>query len=432
MERFANRGGNYNNGSTAGPAYCNFNNRRSNTNAFRPVFVASQMPGVYGHQDGAYNKKSFAPSSYEENTLCLGRPVGDQYLRPPYRAFFSTTMKTHNNLWLSIIDFENLYLAYREAARCKRYRKEVLKFTENLEENLITLHNELAWGYYEPSAPKEFYVTIPKKRLISAPAFRDRVVHHALCSVIEPLIDARFIHDTYACRKGKGNHRAVARVRSLCASAQRQWGDYYAYKGDIKGFFPSIPHDRLKSSIRRIIFDPCVLDLIDLIIDSHPGARGLPIGALTSQLLANLYLSSLDHFAKTELRISHYVRYMDDFVLLACNSRAARESGECLTEYVVSELDMQMNSKSSVVKGSSGLPFCGFRVWPDRIMPAKPAFRRGVRRLRHMRDLYRSGKIGSHKAAASVASFIAHYKHCAASRSVRSVLSKLILERKSA
>jgi len=422
MERFANRGGNYNNTSNAGPSYCNFNNRRSNTNAFRPVFVGSLMYTVQGPYTGAFDKKSLVPSC-KENKHFSGRPVG--ILRPPYRSSF--IVKTYTNLWSRIIDFESLLAAYRRASKCKRYTRDVLMFTENLEENLIQLQNEMVWKMYQPTPPREFYITVPKRRLIAAPAFRDRVVHHALCAVIEPLLERRFIFDSYACRLGKGNHAGVARLQYFEKLAHEKWGSYYAYKGDIKGYFPSIPHDILKRVIRSTIADRDVLDLLDTIIDSS-GVKGLPIGALTSQLMANLYLDNLDHFVKETLQCKFYLRYMDDFVVLVPRKEEAKDIESKISLYVEDVLSLEMNPKSGIVKESNGIHFCGFRVWPTHILPAKPAFRRAVRRLKHLANQYGEGKISQKQARQSVMSFIAHYKHSNSQRSVQSALDKIVFK----
>lgn len=423
MERFANRGGNYNNTSNAGPSYCNFNNRRSNTNAFRPVFVGRQMRTVQGPCAGAFDKKSLDPSLCWENNNYPGRPVG--IFRPPYQGSF--IVKTYTNLWPRVIDFESLLAAYRRASKCKRYSRDVLVFTENIEENLIQLQNELVWKMYRPSPPREFYVNVPKRRLITAPAFRDRVVHHALCAVIEPLLEHRFIFDSYACRPGKGNHAGVARLQYFERLAHEKWGSYYAYKGDIKGYFPSIPHDILKQVIRHTIADRDVLDLLDTIIDSS-GVKGLPIGALTSQLMANLYLDKLDHFVKETLQCRFYLRYMDDFVVLTPGKAEAKDIESKISLYVEDVLSIEMNPKSGIVKESNGIHFCGFRVWPTHILPAKPVFRRAIRRLKHLAEQYGEGKISQDQARQSVMSFIAHYKHSNSQRSMQSALDKIVFK----
>jgi len=420
MERFVHRGGNYNNTSNAGPRYSNANNRRANTNAFRLVFIERQLHDPYGVYVSAIDKKSFNPSPNGENMERCVRPVG--FARPPYRTDF--IMKTYNNLWDRIISFENLLFAYRLAAKQKHYRPEVLEFSVNLEENIIELQNELVWGLYKASPPRQFYVFEPKKRLITAPAFRDRVVHHALCTIIEPLFDKRFIFDSFACRIGKGNTHVVSRLQKLTREARRLYGEFYAFKGDIKSFFPSINIHVLREIIKKTISDPCVLQLIETILEPS-GDTGLPIGALTSQLFANITLDALDHFVKETLRVKFYVRYMDDFVVLAKSAKEATRIAQDIEAFIVLILGLSMNPKSTVVKWNSGIKFCGFRVWPTHITPLKPAFKKSIRRLRKLLYLYNAGHIGIEKFRSSLMSFLGHYKHCNAHRSIKAVLNKL-------
>jgi len=423
MKRCARRAGGYSGASVAGPKCVRAFPRRSGTSAFALVFIEGQFPLAHGLQVRAVNKKSFIPTLQRGNIYRPMRPVGD--IRPPHCADFYM-MKTYNNLWHELVSFENLYASYRKAAKCKYYRQEVLKFSENLEENLIEIQNELIWSMYKPSSPRLFYVYEPKLRLISAPVFRDRIVHHALCSVIEPLIDKKLIYDTYACRVGKGTVAAVQRVQHFTRLAKRNYGSYYVFKGDIHSFFPSINHDILKAQIRRTISDKRVLWLIDTIIDSA-GEVGLPIGALTSQLFANLLLGSLDHYIKEELRIRYYVRYMDDLVLVLRSKSEAREAEAAINNYIVQKLGLAMNGKSQVISGRQGIPFCGFRIWPTHICPTKPTLRRGKRRLRKLAYLYNRGELELATFRASLMSFLGHYKYCNSNRSVESVLKTIVL-----
>lgn len=423
MKRFALRAGNYNNTSNAGPKYCNANNRRSNANAFGVVFIDSQLHDPHGVHVRAFDKKSPIPASHEANNTRCVRPVG--FSRPPYCTTF--IMKTYNNIWNEIISFENILLAYRKAAKCKRYLPEVLEFSKDLEENIIEIQNELIWGKYVPSKPTLFYVYEPKKRLISAPVFRDRIVHHALCSVIDPLLDRRFIYDSYACRVGKGNLAVVKRLQEIERKASIEYGSFYCFNGDIKSFFPSIPGDILKLAIRKVIFDRKSLNLIDTFVD-FGGPIGIPIGALLSQLLANLMLDSLDHYIKDELGYRYYVRYMDNFAILTKTSAEARDIEEKVSLFVARVLGLRINPKSCIIKGSSGVNFCGFRVWTTHIKPLKPAFRRAVRRIKKKALLYNEGMIPIGSFRASLVSFLGHYKHCNANKSIESALDKIVLK----
>lgn len=249
-------------------------------------------------------------------------------------------MKTFNHLYPRIVSFENLLLAANQAAKSKRERPDVLLFFMNLEDNLFQLQDELGTLSYQPGGYRTFRIYDPKPRLISAAPFRDRVVHHALMNIIGPLLESSFIFDSYSNREGKGTHRAIRRYQAFLKQYQ------YVLKCDIKSYFPSIDHEILKSLVRKRIECKNTLWLIDTIIDAgnpqqsssfgdyFPGDTlftplerrvGLPIGNLTSQFFGNYYLNPMDHFIKEKLRCKAYVRYVDDFVLLADSKLLLRE-----------------------------------------------------------------------------------------------------------
>lgn len=192
--------------------------------------------------------------------------------------------KTYGDLWTRITDIDNIYHAYLAARDKKREKPEVLAYDSHREENLITAHNELVWHMWKPRPFREFIVYEPKKRLIHAPQFSDRVIHHALVRVIEPLFERKMISNSFACRKGLGTHKAVSTAQKYARAVSRS-GRFWFLKGDIHHYFPSIDHEALKKIIRRTVRDKDTLWLIDTIIDESgfPGV-GLPIGTLTSQL----------------------------------------------------------------------------------------------------------------------------------------------------
>ena len=236
-------------------------------------------------------------------------------------------MKTYRRLYEQVCDWDNVYLAYRKARKGKRGRPPAADFEFDLEANLVELRRELQEKTYCPGAYTSFHIHEPKRRLISAAPFRDRVVHHALCNVIEPLFDRSFIFDSYANRVGKGTHAALDR----CQEYARRY--HYVLQCDVEQFFPSLDLAILRETLARKLADPDVLWLIDGILASGIGVlseeyemawfpgddllaatrpRGLPIGNLTSQFWANCYLNPLDHFVKRDLRCGGYVRYVDD------------------------------------------------------------------------------------------------------------------------
>jgi len=231
-------------------------------------------------------------------------------------------MKRHGNLWQRMISFPNLLRAAELAQRGKRFRPDVARFHFDLERELWQLHSELTDQTYQPGNYHTFHIYEPKKRLISAAPYRDRVVHHALTRVLEPIFERSFIFDSYACRKFKGTHAAVDRAQQFAGRFR------YVLKADIRKFFPSMDHEILNGLIARKIKDAHVQWLIARIIAGSnpqeavtmyfPGdnlftpmerRRGIPIGNQTSQFFANVYLNPLDHFVKDELRFGGYARF---------------------------------------------------------------------------------------------------------------------------
>jgi retron-type reverse transcriptase len=250
-------------------------------------------------------------------------------------------MKRYGNLYPAIIGFENLFAAAYRARRGKRYRPDVAAFHFHLETGILTLRDELVTQTYQPGAYRAFYIHDPKRRLISAAPYRDRVVHHALCRVIEPIFERGFIFDSYANRLGKGTHAALDRATQLA----RRYP--YALKCDIEKYFPSIDHAILLERIERKIKCRRTLWLIERIVaNSNPQEdvvryfpgddlftpaerrRGIPIGNLTSQFFANIYLDGFDHFVQERLGQPAYVRFADD---CAPRAQRAEEGPMCVT-----------------------------------------------------------------------------------------------------
>ena len=312
-------------------------------------------------------------------------------------------------------------MAAKKAQKGKRSKQDVAKFNFHLERELLRLQEELLNQTYRPGEYYEFYILEPKKRMISAAPYRDRVVHHALCNVIEPIFDKTFICDSYACRKGKGTHKAVERFTRFCRKNE------YVLKCDIKKYFPSIDHEILYDLICRKIADERVLWLIKLIIDSSneqerlleyfegddlltslARRKGIPIGNLTSQFFANIYLSGFDHFVKEQLRCRYYIRYCDDFVLLNDDKSWLHEAKAKSADYLAS-LRLKLHPrKCTVFLTSLGTDFLGYRIFPTHRLLRRENIERAKRRLKRLQVEYGRGNIPIEKVSQSVRSWIAH------------------------
>lgn len=335
--------------------------------------------------------------------------------------------KTVNNLYQKIVSWDNLFAAYKEAKKGKRYKRQALSFSERLEENLIQIQNELIWKMWRPSGHREFIVKEPKPRSISAPYFYDRVVHHALVRVIEPYFERRFFHRSCACRTGKGTSFVLAEVKRMVRKLSRdEYKYHHVLKADIKSYFPSISHDVLKRQYRRTIRCKDTLWLMDTIVDNLGDTkRGLPIGYLTSQLFANVYLDPLDHFITSGLGIGQYIRYMDDFLVFGNTREELKEAARDIEAFLNDQLLLQLNPKTSIIPISHGVDYCGYRVFRKKILPRKRNIKRAKRRLKSLAiKLNQKGReYGIAKYKATLMSFLGYMKHCNGHRTTSSVLN---------
>lgn len=346
--------------------------------------------------------------------------------------------RSHRCLWPEVVSWENLVPAYQRCRRRKRYKPDAVRFHHRWEEHLLELQAELSSGNYHPGLYRHFWVTQPKRRLISAAPFRDRVVHHAVVAVLEPRYEPAFIYDSYACRRGKGTHRAVRRAQSFLRRSR------YYLKTDVVKFFPNVDHGALMDRLTRRIRDDRLLELIGRILASGEGVlrdeatatyfpgddlwavtrpKGLPIGNLTSQFFANVLLDTVDHFVKEDLRIRGYVRYADDLVLFADSKDELRTAERSLRDKFA-ELRLRMHRDKTVIAPTRcGLNFLGFRVHPESIRLSREAIERFNRRLRRQKWLYAQGRITPEELRRSLAAWRAHAEH-ANTFAIRGVLMR--------
>lgn len=340
--------------------------------------------------------------------------------------------KPVKHIWPQVIDICNLLSAWHKASAEKRETGEVLKFYRNLERNLFTIRRALERKTWQPSFCREFVIFEPKRRLIQAPEFADRVVHHALMNVVEPIFERRFIPDTYACRKGLGVHMASRRAQQFMREASHRWGQPYIIKADVSKFFPSVDQRILLKRVERVIGDPNVLWLFDTIIRSGGPAygKGVPIGALTSQWMANLYLDPLDHFIKDELGVRCYVRYMDDFFIAGPSRLWCRTVLEQAEKFLRCVLLLKLNPKTSIFPVSHGLDFVGYRTWTDHVLPRKRTIRRNKKKFKRMQQRYAEGEIDLDYIRPRVASFVGYMQHCDGFVTLERILEKFTLTRK--
>lgn len=345
-------------------------------------------------------------------------------------------MHRHHHLFERICTLENLIAAAHEALRGKRMRRPGAGFLADFEKEVCALHEELWAGTYLHGGYHYFTIHEPKERLVAAAPFRDRVVHHAIVRVIEPIFERRFIEDSYACRTGKGTHAAMRRA----AAFARRWP--YALKCDVRKYFPSIDHEVLVRLLGRVIADERLMLLIRHILDSHadgqrqvwtPGGdlfdvctlkRGLPIGNLTSQFFANVYLNPLDHFVKHELRVKGYVRYMDDFLLFGDDRPQLRRHGRAVAEKL-RELQLELHpEKYRLLPTGLGVDFAGYVAFADgRVRVRSASVRRFDRRYNKLLWQLRRRHVKAARVTESVVAWVAHAAHAQSVGLRRSVLT---------
>lgn len=336
-------------------------------------------------------------------------------------------MKRHGDLWPQVVARDNLLLAARKARQGKRDRAVVQRFEFGRERELLRLQRELTAGDYRPGPFTTHRIDRPKRRLISAAPYRDRVVHHAVMTVLEPILDRRFHPDSHACRQGKGTHAASDRLQRLMRRYR------YAVACDVRKFFPSIDHAVLKDQFRRLLKDHRLLALLDTIVDAgneqepvqdwFPGddlftpqerRRGLPIGNLTSRWFANGYLDPLDHAVTSRWQIGGYVRYCDDFVLLDDDRGRLREAVHQVRDDLAG-LRLHEERLAGVLT-RAGLTFVGYRTWKTHRQLPRATVRRFRRRLRRMRRALAAGAITPDELDRRVTSWIAHARTTASHR----------------
>lgn len=339
--------------------------------------------------------------------------------------------KRANHIWDDVVTFENLLRAWRKARRGKGNSPAVLAFARDLEENLFTLQESLAGLTWSPGPFRAFVRHDPngKMRNIQAPAFSDRVVHHALMNQVEAVFERRFIADSYACRKSLGTHAASRRTTQFLIAARKAWGTPYILKGDVSKYFSSIDHEMLLARLRRMFADRNVLWLFERIIRGYgENGRGLPIGALTSQWLANVYLDPMDHLIKDDMGVKFYVRYMDDFVLIGPSKAWCWACLENIQKFLALA-GLDLNPKTGVWPASHGVDFVGYRHFVTHTLPRKRTVKRARHLFKSLVRRYALGRIDVEYVRPRVVSFTGYMKHCNGVATLRHILDNFALKR---
>lgn len=351
-------------------------------------------------------------------------------------------MKREKWLYDELCCWDNIYLAARKARQRKRSKIDVQRFEYVLEENLMQIQSELVEESYRPGKYNRFTVTEPKERDICAAPYKDRVVHHALINIIEPIWEKEFYYHSYACRAGKGMHKAII----VCQKYMRR--NRYVLKCDISKYFPSIDHEILKSILMRKIGDESLLRLIDNVIDNAPEQnspavlfpgddlftlmerkRGIPIGNLTSQFFANVYLNELDKYIKHECRVRDYLRYMDDFLLFSDSKEELAEIKKKLERFLEG-LRLELHSrKTQIFPLKNGIKFLGFHIFENKMRLQKENIRRFEKRMSKRQKQYADYEIDSGAISQGIVAWLGHAGHGDTKRLINKLLYKYSFRR---
>jgi len=320
-------------------------------------------------------------------------------MNPPY---------TYNNL----ISIENLFQAWEEFKKGKLKKKDVQKFYRNLEDNLFELHGKLKSKTYRHGSYEDFYVNDPKRRHIHKASVSDGIVHHLLYKYLYGIFDKTFIFDSYSCRLDKGTHKAVLRLEKFTRKVSKNYsGQCWALKCDIKKFFASVDHKILKKLIERKANDENIPWVIGEVIDSFQlgvkPLKGIPLGNLTSQIFANIYLNELDQHIKHKLKIKYYLRYADDFIILDSDKEDLHRYPSILAVFLKNNLNLELHPKKIIFRKLNwGMDFLGYVVLPHYVLPRTKTKRRILKKIKE--------KINSDSFGQSLASYLGYLSHVSA------------------
>lgn len=330
---------------------------------------------------------------------------------------FDSKLAIIDNVFDYMSSFLFLYESYRNARKNKRYRPDVLVFTDDLEHNLLQLNKELLDETYDVGPYHIFYVYEPKLRMVMSIQFRDRVVQWSIYSILYPFYDKLFIEDSYACRRNKGLRKAVDRLQNWLVKLERSSYTYYYLKLDISKYFYKVNHDILLNILKRRIKDEKLLRLLNKIInnkntnfglpdgillddctlDDMISETGMPIGNLTSQLFANIYLNELDQYCKHVLHIKYYIRYMDDIIILDKDRNNLLRIRKLIEDFLRNELCLSLNDKTCINKISSGITFVGLKIWSTYKKIRKSTIKRIKRNIKILSLCYKNNFIDKSK-----------------------------------
>jgi RNA-directed DNA polymerase len=334
-------------------------------------------------------------------------------------------MKTYKNIYPLIISAENLFAAWEIFKRDKRNKPDVLEIEQNIEREIFKLRRELRNKTYQHGPYSGFWIRDPKLRRIHKATVRDRILHHAIFRVLNPIFEPTFIPASYSCRVGKGTHKGMKDVRNMIrAESENHSKKCWALKCDVRKFFDSIDHDVLLGMLGAKIRDENAMWLLREIVESFTTSRpnlferrGVPIGNLTSQIFANIYMNEFDQFMKHQLRVKHYARYTDDFVIVSDDREYLENLLPPVRQFLSEHLRLELHPQKVILRRTNqGTDFLGYVILPHHIALRKKTERRMFRKLRENVAAYKSGGIKEETLFGSLRSYLGVLSHADAYR----------------
>ncbi len=329
-------------------------------------------------------------------------------------------MIIYRDLFNKIVQPETLFQAWKEFRVGKGRKPDVLLFERELEHNIFQLSRELKTKTYVHSGYTGFYISDPKLRHIHKATVRDRVLHHAIMSTINHVFDPTFIPESFSCRVGKGSHKGVEVVQGMLRKeSKNNTKTCYALKCDVRKFFDSIDHDILLSILRRRIKDADLLWLLDNLVESYSGTqsdlfkkKGVPIGNLTSQLFANVYMNEFDQYMKHILKVRYYARYTDDFIIVSRDKEYLEKLIKPMNVFLRDRLGVNLHpNKVEILTYAKGVDFLGYVVFPNHTLLRKRTKKRVIRKFEAKIKDYTKGKVEKEKIVATLHSYLGVLSH---------------------
>ncbi|HEY4526897.1 MAG TPA: reverse transcriptase domain-containing protein [Candidatus Paceibacterota bacterium] len=329
-------------------------------------------------------------------------------------------MKIYKDIYPLIISAENLFAAWEIFKRDKRNKPDVMEIEQNIEREIFKLHRELREKIYRHGPYSGFWIRDPKLRRINKAVVRDRILHHAIFKILNPIFEPTFIPNSYSCRVGKGTHKGVEDLEKMIRAESRNYTkECWALKCDIRKFFDSIDHDVLLQMLETKIRDEDAMWLLREIVESFTVSRpnlferrGVPIGNLTSQIFANIYMNELDQFMKQELRVKNYARYTDDFVIVSTDRKYLEWLLKPVSKFLADKLGLEMHPRKVILRrASQGVDFLGYVIFPHHTLMRASTKKRMLRKTAERVAAYESSAINEDSLKATLRSYLGVMSH---------------------